>query len=78
MATILIIKTEEFHMKDNEPTLKGIEDYNTLKGSKKKVVWAVIISGLIIGSIFVAAKMFYGSTEDTMVVNESIGKVPVK
>ncbi len=65
-------------MKDNEPTLSSIEDYNTLKGSKKKVVWAVIISGLIIGGIFVAAKMFYGSTEDTIVVNESIGKVPVK
>jgi hypothetical protein len=65
-------------MKDNEPTLSSIEDYNTLKGSKKKVVWAVIISGLLIGAIFVTAKMYYGSTEDTIVVNESIGKVPVK
>lgn len=65
-------------MQDNEPTLSSIEDYNTLKGSKKRVVWAVIISGLIIGAIFVAAKMYYGSTEDTIVVNESIGKVPVK
>lgn len=65
-------------MKDNEPTLRGIDDYNTLEGPKKKVVWAVIISGLIIGSIFVAAKMFYGGTEDAIVVNESIGKIPVK
>ena len=65
-------------MKDNEPTLRGIDDYNTLKGSKKKVVWAVVISGLLIGAIFVAAKMYYGSTEDTIMVNESIGKVPVK
>jgi len=65
-------------MQDNEPTLSSIEDYDTLKGSKKRVVWAVIISGLIIGAIFVAAKMYYGSTEDTIVVNESIGKVPVK
>ena len=65
-------------MQDNEPTLSSIEDYDTLKGSKKRVVWAVIISGLLIGAIFVAAKMFYGSTEDTIVVNESIGKVPVK
>jgi len=65
-------------MQDNEPTLSSIEDYNTLKGSKKKVVWAVIISGLLIGAIFVAAKMYYGSTEDTIMVNESIGKVPVK
>lgn len=65
-------------MQDNEPTLSSIEDYNTLKGSKKKVVWAVIISGLLIGAIFVAAKMIYGSTNDTIMVNESIGKVPVK
>lgn len=65
-------------MQDNEPTLSSIEDYDTLKGSKKRIVWTVIISGLLIGAIFVAAKMYYGSTEDTIVVNESIGKVPVK
>jgi len=35
-----------------EPTLEGIEDYNELKGSKKKVVWAVIITGLIIGVLY--------------------------
>ncbi|MDD2780709.1 hypothetical protein [Sulfuricurvum sp.] len=65
-------------MKDNEPTLSSIEDYDTLKGSKKRVVWAVIISGLIIGAIFVTAKIIYGGVEDTILVNESIGKVPVK
>lgn len=65
-------------MQDNEPTLSSIEDYNTLKGSKKRVVWAVIISGLLIGAIFLAAKMFYGDTEDSIPVSESIGKVPVK
>jgi len=65
-------------MQDNEPTLSSIEDYDTLKGSKKRVVWAVIISGLIIGAIFVTAKFVYGGVEDSIVVNESIGKVPVK
>lgn len=65
-------------MQDNEPTLSSIEDYNTLKGSKKRVVWAVIISGLLIGSIFVAAKLYYGSVDDILPVSESIGKVPVK
>jgi len=65
-------------MQDNEPTLSSIEDYDTLKGSKKKVVWAVIISGLLIGAIFVAAKMMYGNVDDTLSVSESIGKVPVK
>jgi len=65
-------------MQNNEPTLSSIEDYDTLKGAKKRVVWAVIISGLIIGAIFVTAKIVYGGVEDAIVVNESIGKVPVK
>jgi hypothetical protein len=65
-------------MKNNEPTLSAIDDYDTLKGSKKKVVWAVIISGLIIGLIFVAAKILYGGVEDSIPVTETIAKVPVK
>lgn len=65
-------------MQDNEPTLSGIEDYDTLKGSKKKVVWLVILSGLLVGAIFLGAKIYYGEVSDTMVVEESIGKVPVK
>ena len=65
-------------MQDNEPTLSSIEDYDTLKGSKKKVVWAVIISGLLIGAIFVIAKVVYSDVDDTLPVSESIGKVPVK
>lgn len=65
-------------MDTNEPTLNGIEDYNTLKGQKKRIVWAVIISGLIIGAIFIAAKSYYGEVNDSLPVNDSIGKVPLK
>ena len=65
-------------MKNNEPTLESIEDYNTLKGSKKRVVWTVILSGLIIGALFVAAKMYYGDPHDSLPVEESMGKVPLK
>jgi hypothetical protein len=65
-------------MKDNEPTLRSIEDYDTLKGSKKKVVWSVIISGLLIGLLFLAAKSYYGNVNDSIPVEDSIGKVPVK
>ncbi|MFY9142317.1 hypothetical protein [Sulfuricurvum sp.] len=65
-------------MQDNEPTLSSIEDYDTLKGSKKRVVWAVIISGLLLGTIFITAKVMYGEVEDSVAVHESIGKVPVK
>jgi len=65
-------------MKDNEPTLSSIEDYNTLKGSKKRIVWMVILSGLIIGAFFVGAKLYYGEANDTIPVQDTIGKVPVK
>jgi hypothetical protein len=65
-------------MKDNEPTLSTIEDYDTLKGSKKTGVWTVIIIGLLIGAIFVGAKIYYGEADDSIPVQETIGKVPVQ
>lgn len=65
-------------MKENEPTLESIEDYNTLKGSKKRIVWTVVISGLLVGAVFLAAKVYYGAVNDSLPVKESIGKVPVK
>lgn len=65
-------------MKDNEPTLESIDDYNTLKGSKKRVVWTVIIAVLLIGVAFTAAKNYYANVNDSIPVAESIGKVPVK
>lgn len=65
-------------MQDNEPTLDSIEDYDTLKGSKKKVVWTVIITGLLIGVIFLAAKSYYGNVNDSIPVQDTIGKVPQK
>lgn len=65
-------------MREKEPTLSSIEDYNTLKGSKKRVVWAVIISGLIIGIIFATAKYMYGSVDDSLPIHDAIAKVPVK
>lgn len=65
-------------MQDNEPTLSSIEDYDTLKGSKKKVVWTVIITGLLIGVIFLALKTYYGNVQDTITVKDTITKVPAK
>jgi hypothetical protein len=40
-------------MKSIEPTLKTIEDYdgNESKG-KRKTIWIVILSGLLIGTIY--------------------------
>jgi len=65
-------------MKDTEPSLSSIEDYDTLKGSKKRIVWSVIISGLILGALFVGAKIYYGEVDDTIHVQDAIGKMPVK
>ncbi|PHM17030.1 MAG: hypothetical protein CJD30_08470 [Sulfuricurvum sp. PD_MW2] len=65
-------------MKDNEPTLESLDDYDTLKGSKKRVVWSVILIGLLIGIIFVVVKSYYGGVNDSISVQEAIGKVPVK
>lgn len=65
-------------MYNDEPTLKGIEDYNTLKGQKKRIVLAVIISGLIMGAIILTAKTFLQQPEDAIEVEQSIGTIPVQ
>lgn len=61
-----------------EPTLESIDDYNTLSGEKKKIVWAVIIAGLIMGSSYVIASKFFTNAEDNLPVQESIKSIPVK
>ena len=60
----------------SEPTLNDISDYNTLEGEKKRVVWAVIIAGIILGVIYVAAMKIYNNSEDDIVTNDIITKVP--
>ena len=40
-------------MKNLEPTLEGIEDYNGKESKEKRLtIWVVILSGLLIGAIF--------------------------
>jgi hypothetical protein len=65
-------------MKNNEPTLNSIEDYNTLRGPKKRIVWTVILSGLVVGALLVGAKIYYGEVDDSIPVQDSIAKVPLK
>lgn len=36
----------------SEPRLEDIEDYDGLKGKKKKVVWGIVIAGLLISVIY--------------------------
>jgi len=62
----------------SEPTLESIGDYNTLKGEKKKVVWAVVIAGLIIGVIYTVAVSVYDNSEDSVAVDKTFKKVPMR
>jgi hypothetical protein len=64
--------------KVQEPELETISDYNSLQGEKKRVVWAVVITGLLIGSIYVIANKIYGDADDTIKVEKTIATVPVK
>jgi hypothetical protein len=59
----------------SEPRLQDISDYNKLSGEKRRIVWAVVIAGLIIGSIYLAARSYY-VPDDSIQTQDAIGKVP--
>ena len=61
----------------SEPTLENIEDYDTLKGEKKKVVWAVIMAGLLMGIIY-SVVYSMNDVDDALEVKESIKTIPVR
>jgi hypothetical protein len=60
-----------------EPRLEDIDDYNTLKGEKKKVVWAVDLAGILMGFIY---SFVYSANdvEDRIEVQDSIKIMPVR
>jgi hypothetical protein len=62
----------------SEPRLEDIEDYNTLKGEKKKVVLAVILAGLLMGVIYVLAYKVFDNKEENLPVEQSLNKIPMK
>lgn len=59
-----------------EPRLEAIDDYNSLKGEKKRVVWAVVIAGLLIGTIYTIAYKAYDNTPDAIPIKDEIKVVP--
>lgn len=61
-------------MNMSEPRLKDISDYDHLVGEKRTIVWAVIIAGLIIGSIYWAAKVVF-TPDDSIATTDPITKV---
>jgi len=60
----------------SEPELRDIEDYDTLKGEKKRVVWIVIAVGLLIGVAFLVASKVYNASDESIQVKDSITIVP--
>lgn len=62
----------------SEPTLQDIGDYNTLKGEKKRIVWAVIIAGVIISVVYLVAFNSYGKVDDSIKIKDPIKNIPIK
>lgn len=59
----------------SEPELEDIGDYDTLKGSKKRGVWSVIIVGLLIGAVYVVVSSKYSKVNDSLDIHDPIQKV---
>ena len=59
----------------DEPELEDIEDYDTLKGSKKRGVWTVIVVGLFIGAIYAVVSSKYANVNDSLDIHDPIQKV---
>lgn len=62
----------------SEPRLENIEDYNTLKGEKKRVVWAVVLAGLIMGVVYGIISSLYDKSSDRIETQENIKHIPLK
>lgn len=63
----------------SEPSLEKIEDYNSLKGEKRKVVWTVVLIGLLIGVIYSISNSIYSEPEGAIEVKENTShNIPMK
>jgi hypothetical protein len=62
----------------SEPTLESIEDYDTLKGEKKKIVWAVILTGLLMGVVYSYAYNANDTVDDKIETQQTIKTIPVR
>lgn len=62
----------------SEPRLEEIEDYNTLKGEKRKVVFAVILAGILMGVVYAFAYNIFDNKDENLTSEQSINKIPMK
>lgn len=61
-----------------EPSLESISDYNSLSREKRKAIWAVILSGLIMGSIYTIVSFKYNTPDDKIQLNETFKQVSIR
>jgi len=62
----------------SEPRLEDIGDYETLKGEKKKVVWAVVLAGLVMGLLYSFAYNTYDNSAEVIEVQETVKNMPMR
>ena len=61
----------------SEPRLEDIGDYDSLKGDKKRIVWTVIIVGLLLGVAYVVAYKVFDNKADNIPTKDKITVVPL-
>ena len=63
----------------SEPRLEDIEDYDTLKGEKKKVFWIIIIVTLLVGVIYTFTSSMYDDVDEKIEVKDQTSqKIPMR
>jgi hypothetical protein len=60
----------------SEPRLEDIGDYNNLAGEKRKVILAVVLASLIIGTIYVLVGSNYSQVDDRLQTGDVIKVSP--
>jgi len=63
---------------NNEPTLESIEDYDTLKGSKKRTIWLVIVVSLLVGTVYAVVSQKFSDVDDKIEIQDPIKNVRIK
>ncbi|MEA1953555.1 MAG: hypothetical protein U9O24_04135 [Campylobacterota bacterium] len=60
-------------MKNAEPTLETIEDYNGKESTEKRMtIWIVVLTGLLIGAVYVIVNATTGQSEELGMTHTSV------
>lgn len=58
----------------NEPRLENIRYYNNFQAEKKRAYLAVILSGLIMGSLYAVVSVNHNNANDTLHISKTLNK----